>query len=163
MAAQFNSKLRVMGMGNANNVNDRGFSGRGFGGGRQGLQASKMAGLNVNYELRGKLKLDGSVRWNHSDGDTYTRSSSENFVANTFGNSQRQNYSRSNSWNAQGRVEWTPDTMTNIMFRPTASLSSNDGASWNTSATFNDDPYLYTTDPLALALGLATRTRAGEQ
>ncbi|MCR4919720.1 MAG: outer membrane beta-barrel protein [Prevotella sp.] len=162
MLAQFNSKLRLMGMGNANNVNDRGFSGRGFGGGRQGLQANKMAGLNVNYEERGLIKLDGSIRWNHGDGDTYTRTNSENFVAATFAASRRQNYSRSNSWNAQARVEWTPDTMTNIMFRPTASMSSNDGVAWNTSATFNDDPFTYTTDPLALALNLSVLTR-GQQ
>lgn len=148
----FNSKMRIFGMGNANNVNDMGFGGRGgrFGRGRNGLNATKMAGFNMNYEIKDTLKIDGSVRWNHSDGDVTSKSSSESFVSRTgaFSNSLSQNYSRSNQWNAQARIEWTPDTMTNIMFRPTASLSTNDGRSMSRSATFNADPYLYVTDPL---------------
>ena len=150
--AYFNSKLRVFGIGNANNVNDRGFGGRGgrFGGGRNGLNASKMAGLNMNYEIRDTLKIDGSVRWNHNDGDVLSKRSTENFVSRTgaFSNSRNQNYSRGNNWNVQARIEWTPDTMTNIMFRPTMSFSTSDGLSTNRSASYNADPYLYVTDPL---------------
>ena len=156
MAAQMNSKMRLIGLFNANNVNDMGFPGGGgggrFGGGRQGLTATKMAGVNFNYEEKNKLKLDGSVRWNHSDGDAWSRSSSENFVSTTgsFGNSINQSYSRSNSWNSQMRIEWMPDTMTTIMFRPNFTYSTNDGTSTSRSGTYNVDPYLYVTDPLAL-------------
>ena len=150
----FNSDWRVFGMANANNVNDMGFGGRGggFGRGRNGLNASKMAGVNINYEKKDTLKVDGSVRWNHSDGDAYSKTSSENFVSTvgSFSNSINQNYSRSNSWNAQFRVEWTPDSMTNIMFRPTMSYSTSDGLSASQSASFNEDPYKYVLDPLAL-------------
>ena len=152
MAAKFNSKLRIMGMGNANNVNDQGFGGGGgrFGRGRSGLNATKMAGLNFNFEEKGKLRWDGSVRWNHSDGDQQTKSSTENFVTTngSFTNSLNQSFSRSNSWNANMRIEWTPDTMTNISFRPSFSTSSSDGLSSSMSATFNEDPYLYTANPL---------------
>ncbi len=154
MAARFNSNLRLMGFGNANNVNDMGFPGGGgsgrFGGGRSGLSASKMLGFNMNYEKKGVLKLDGSVRWNHNDGDAYSKTSSENFVSTTgsFSNSIRQNYSRSNSWNAQMRLEWTPDTMTNIMLRPEFSYSTSDGVSTSESGTYNADPYLYVSNPL---------------
>ena len=154
MAARFNDKLRLMGFGNANNVNDMGFPGGGgrgrFGGGRSGLSASKMLGFNMNYEKKGVLKLDGSVRWNHSDGDASSKTASENFVSTTgsFSNNIQQSYSRSNSWNAQMRLEWTPDTMTNIMLRPEFSYSTNDGMSTSESGTFNADPYLYVTNPL---------------
>lgn len=153
MAARMNSDLRVMGMVNANNVGDMGFGGgrRGGGAGRRGLTAPKMAGVNINYEKKDKLKLDGSVRWNHSDGDTWTRSSTENFVSTTgsFSNNVNQSFSRSNSWNGQMRLEWMPDTMTNIMFRPTFSYSTSDGTSTRRSGTYNEDPFLYVTDPLA--------------
>ena len=153
MAARMNSDFRVMGMVNANNVGNMGFGGgrRGGGAGRRGLTTPKMAGVNINYEKKDKLKLDGSVRWNHSDGDTWTRSSTENFVSTTgsFSNSVNQSFSRSNSWNGQMRLEWMPDTMTNIMFRPTFSYSTSDGTSTRRSATYNEDPYLYVTDPLA--------------
>ena len=72
--------LRMMGFVNANNTNDMGFGGGGGGGrfgggGRNGLQASKMASVNFNYEKTKVIKLDGSVSWNHNDGDTWSRSS----------------------------------------------------------------------------------------
>lgn len=153
MAAQMNSDLRVMGMFNANNVGGMGFGGgrRGGGAGRRGLTAPKMAGVNLNYEKKDKLKFDASLRWNHSDGDTWTKSSTEHFVSTTgsFGNSRNQNYSRSNSWNGQMRLEWQPDTMTTISFRPNFSYSTNDGSSMSSSGTFNEDPFLYTSDPLS--------------
>lgn len=149
----FNSDLKIMGMANANNVNDRGFGGgRGrFGGGGAGLQSSKMTGVNINYEKQDKLKLSGSIRWNHNNGDTYSKSASENFVSTvgSFSNNINQNYSRGNGWNGQMRLEWMPDTMTNIMFRPSFNYSTNDGRGGSRSASFSEDPYLYVTDPLA--------------
>lgn len=109
-----------------------------------------MLGFNYNYEKVKKIKIDLSAFWRHNDGDAFTRSSAENFVNTTgaFSNSIRQNYSRSDSWNVQGRLEWQPDTMTNIMFRPTLSWSKSDGLTTSTSASFNADPYLYSESPL---------------
>lgn len=155
MGALFKDKTRVMLMGNLNNVNDRGFPGGGgggrFGRGAQGLNTSKMAGANFNLEPSSKLKLDGSVRWNHSNGDKRTKQSVENFVstAGSFSNSLNQNYTRSDNWNARMRLEWTPDTMTNIMFRPSFSYSKSDGLTSGTSASYNEDPYSYVSDPLS--------------
>ena len=155
MGAYFNDKYRMMFFGNANNTNDMGFPGGGgrgrFGAGRQGLNATKMLGANFNYDDNSKLKLDGSLRWNHSDGDAMSKSSSENFVSTTgsFSNSLNQNYTRSDGWNAQMRLEWKPDTMTNIMFRPNFSYTTNDGRSTSSSASYNVDPYLHVTDPLS--------------
>ncbi len=150
--AVMKDEMRVMSMLNANNTNDMGFGGGGGGGrfgggGRNGLQASKMAMVNFNYEKTNRLVLDGSISWNHGDGDAWSRTSTENFVSTTgsFSESVNQNYSRSNSWNAQMRFEWTPDTLWNISLRPTWSYGTNDGLSRSTSATFSDDPYNYTT------------------
>ena len=141
---------RIMSMLNANNVNDMGFGGGGFGGrfgggGRSGLQSSKMAMVNVNYEKKDVILLDGSVTWNHRNGDTWSRTSSENFLnpAGRFSESSNQNYTRSNSWSAQGRIEWTPDTAWNISMRPTWSYNTNDGQSRSESGTFTSDPYEY--------------------
>ena len=154
MGAYMKDKVRVMAFGNANNVGNVGFGGgRGgnFGRGRNGLTTNKMAGVNFNYEDKGLLKMSGSVRWNHDNSDARSKTSAENFVSTTgaFSNSLNQSYSRQNSWNAQMRLEWTPDTMTNIMFRPTWSYSTNDGLNRSASAAFNVDPYLYVVDPLA--------------
>ena len=144
---------QLMFFGSANNVNDMGFGGgRGgfWGMGRQGLNATKMLGLNYNYEKKNKLKIDISGRWNHSDGDAYSKTSSENFVStkSSYGNSLSHNFSRSNSWDARMRLEWTPDTMTNILFRPSFSWKTNDGLGKSISASYSEDPYKYVTDPL---------------
>lgn len=154
MGAHFNQDLKIMGFGSANNVNDMGFPGGGgggrFGGAKNGLNAAKMLGVNINYEKKDKLILNGSVRWNHKDGDALSKTSSENFLstAGSFSNTIAQNYTRSNSWNGQMRIEWKPDTLTNILLRPTFSISTSDGLTTSRSATFNDDPYKYVTDPL---------------
>lgn len=55
MGTYFTDNHRFMLMGSANNTNDMGFGsgGRGrFGGGRQGLNTSKMIGGNYNYEKK---------------------------------------------------------------------------------------------------------------
>ena len=154
MGGYFNNNNRFMLFGNANNTSDRGFGGggprRGFGGGN-GLNASKMLAANYNYEEKNKFKFNTSLRWNHSDGDVWSRRSSENFMgsSSSFSNSLNQNFSRSDSWNGNIRLEWMPDTMTNILFRPSISWTTNDSRSMGLSASFNQEPYQYTEDPLS--------------
>jgi len=154
MGGYFNSNNRFMLFGNANNTSDRGFGGggprRGFGGGN-GLNASKMLAANYNYEEKNKIKFNTSLRWNHGDGDVWSRSASENFMgsSSSFSNSLSQKFSRSDSWNGNIRLEWMPDTMTNILFRPSISWTTNDSRSTGLSASFNQDPYQYTEDPLS--------------
>jgi len=149
------NNTRVMLFARANNVNDMGFPGGGGGGRwgqqRQGLNAAKMLGVNFNYENKDKLKFDGSIRWNHSDGDQLSRRSSQQIYDATttvFSNSRTQNYTRSNNWNGQMRIEWQPDSMTNILFRPTFRYNSNDGLDLSEEATFDKDPYQSAVNPL---------------
>lgn len=145
MGAYMKDNSRLMLFANANNTGNRGFGtgGRGGGGGGNGLSANKMLGMNYNYEKKDKLKADLSARWNHNDRDNAQTSASENFVSTvgSFSNGRSQSYSRSNSWNFNGRLEWKPDTLTTIQFRPSLSLSSNDSRSNSTNASFNKDPY----------------------
>lgn len=154
MGAGFYDKIRVMGFGNANNVNDMGFPGGGggrWGGAQQGLNTKKMLGFNVNYDDSKKFKLDASGRWNHSNGDLQTEQTTENFVnkSGAFSNSSNKSLSRNDSYDARLRMEWKPDSMTNILFRPKFSYSETDGQTNSYSATFNDNPYNYVDDPLA--------------
>ncbi|WP_288319211.1 TonB-dependent receptor [Xylanibacter caecicola] len=154
MGGYFKDNMKLMLFGNANNTNDAGFPGGGggrFGGGRQGLNASKMLGVNMNYTQGKKFNMNGNVRWNHGNSDVRTAQSVENFVssAGSFSNSLNQRYTRDNSWNSSFRLEWKPDTMTNILFRPTMSYSTSDGITMGTSASYNEDPYMYVDDPLS--------------
>ena len=63
--------MRYTLMANANNVNDRNFSGRG-GRGRgnnQGQRETKTTALDVSYENDKNLKMSGRVTWTHGDTD----------------------------------------------------------------------------------------------
>ena len=153
-AGMQSSDLKIFIPLSANNVNDMGFPGGGggrFGGGRQGLTATKMAGFNLNYEKKDRFKFDASIRWNHSDGDAVVRRSTEDFMSgttSTFSNSVNSNLSRGNSWDARFRLEWMPDSMTNIMMRPQFRYNSSDGLGEGTSMTFDEDPYKYVRNPM---------------
>ena len=146
--------MRYTFMGNMNNVNDRGFSGRG-GRGRgnnQGQRESKTAALDASYENNRNLKVSGRVTWNHSDADNWSRNGSENFVntrGGAFSNSVSQSYSRNNGWTGNMNLQWTIDSMTTLSFRPNVGISSNDSRSYSTSASFNANPFDYITDPLS--------------
>ena len=171
--------IRYTFMGNANNVNDRNFSGRG-GRGRgngQGQRETKTGALDASYESRRKpngrqLKMSGRVTWTHSDADNWSRTGSESFVntrGGAFSNSTSQSYSRSNSWSGNMNLQWSIDSMTTLSFRPNMSLSSNDGRSFSSNASFNANPFDYVDDALAEesidymdAQGLVVNRRRGK-
>lgn len=149
MSSYYNDDAQYTLIMSANNVGNRGFSdgrGRGFGGGGSGLSAPKMAGFNFAHET-GNLEIGGNVRTNHNDTDSKNWTSSETFMPqigrNQFSNSRSNGFSRSTGFNADMRLEWKPDTMTNIIFSPSLGYSSSDNWSQSVSATFNDNPFDY--------------------
>ena len=146
MGSSFTDKMRFVLMGNMNNKEEN----AGWWN-RRGLNARKMLGTNLNYDDGDKLKIDANVRWNHRDGDNENENASENFYSQdyrTFSNSRSKSLTRSDNWNGNVRFEWKPDTLTNILFRANGSYGTNDGTSSSASATFSEDPYLYTDNPL---------------
>ena len=171
--------MRYTLMANANNVNDRNFSGRG-GRGRgnnQGQRETKTAALDASYESQRKrngnqVRWSGRVTWNRNDADNWNRSASENFVqtrGGAFSNSVSQSYSRNNSWTGNMNLQWTIDTLTTLSFRPDMSFSTNDSRSYNTNASFNANPFDYVEDALSeqsIALlnerGLVVNNRQGK-
>ena len=151
--------MRYTLMANANNVNDRNFSGRG-GRGRgnnQGQRETKTAALDASYESQRKrngnqVRWSGRVTWNRNDADNWNRSASENFVqtrGGAFSNSISQSYSRNNSWTGNMNLQWSIDTLTTLSFRPDMSFSTNDSRSYNTNASFNANPFDYVEDALS--------------
>ena len=154
--------MRYTFMGNANNVNDRNFSGRG-GRGRgngQGQRETKTGALDISYEKQNKIRLSGRVTWNRGDADNWSRTGSESFVRSTggaFSNSVSQSYSRNNSWTGSMNLQWTIDSVTTLSWRPDASYNTSDSRSFSTSASFNANPFDYLADPLG---DLTQRTMA---
>ena len=152
MGSSFTDKTRIMLVGNANNKEEN----AGWWN-RRGLNANKMLGANLNYDDGKKLKMDASLNWNHRDGDNANENASENFyseTSRTFSNSSSNNYSRNNNWRTNIRVEWKPDTLSNILLRANGNSGNNDGMGRSVSATFSDDPFLYADDPLDDILSL---------
>ena len=145
--------MRYTFMGNANNVNDRNFSGRG-GRGRgngSGQRHSKSSALDISYENGKNLRVNGRVTWNHNTADNWNRTGSENFVntrGGAFSNSISQNYSRSNGWTGNMNLQWVIDSATTLSFRPDVNFSTNDGRGFSHSASFNVNPFDVVRDPL---------------
>ena len=147
MASSFTDNTRLVVLGNFNNKDEN----AGWWN-RRGLNARKMLGANLNYDDGEKLKMDANLRWNHRGGDNVNENASESFYSEknrTFSNSYSKNMTRSNNWWGNVRVEWKPDSLTNILFRANGNTGTNDGTTTSASATFDADPYLYTSDPLA--------------
>ena len=136
--------MRYTFMGNANNVNDRNFSGRG-GRGRgnnQGQRETKTAALDVSYEKTRDLRVSGRVTWTRNDADNWNRTGSENFVntrGGAFSNSISQSYSRNNNWTGNMNLQWNIDSVTTLSFRPNVSLGSSDSRSFSTSGRAQPD------------------------
>lgn len=153
MVNYFYDKTQVSLIAGANNVNDQGFS-AGGGGPRwrrnNGLTATKELGLNFATE-REKIELGGSVRYNYRGNDAYSDGYTENFLtggaASSFNNSRSKNLSGNKDFNADFRMEWKPDTLTNIIFRPNFSWGKSYSTSDSKSGTFNSDPYAVVTNP----------------
>lgn len=140
-----NSYLSVIG--SRNNVND--FGGR-WGGGGNGITTSTMGGVTFAWEngkpeyTAGLLKLGGNVRYSSRDSESETRNNSEMFLptgASQFSNSKNLGTNWSQNVNANFQVEWFPDSMTNILFRPNFSHSDGNNFSNNRSVTFNKNPF----------------------
>ncbi len=160
MVNRFTDRLQFTTVGSTNNINDRGFPGGGFGrmGGGSGLVDSKMAGINIVWENgkkereAGRLELGGNIRYNHNSNDSESKTNSQTFLGgegnNSFSNSRRKSISSNTNVRGNFRLEWSPDSMTRINFRPNFSYSENYGWSASNSVTFNEDPYLKYTDPL---------------
>ena len=134
---RFLDKQKAGIVGNANNTQG------------SGMQANQDVAASLNLEWD-KLELNGGLtgRFNQASGSSWSNSQNFENKNAAYSNRQNSNGSHSKSFNTNWRIEWKPDTMTNILIRPQFSVSGNDSHSNSESATFNNDPYALTTDPL---------------
>ena len=150
---RFTDQGRITLFGSANNVGSRGFGGpRGFTT-PQGLIAQQEAGLDFSWENGkqkkepGRFEIGGNVRYSHTSTDLTKTTATETFLtagrSRSFSNSWAKSHSSSTSVNGSLRLEWAPDSMTTIMFRPSVSHSDSHNAGESKTATFNDDPYAF--------------------
>ena len=149
-ASRFTDKGRVSAYGAMNNVGDNNYGGkRKWGGG--GLSVRKNAGLDFNWRNgkrkreAGKLELAGNIHYNHTNTNSTSRTNSESFYSgssnSSFRNSVNQGFGSSSNVNGSFRLDWNPDTMTNVIFQTSAQISNGDNSGRSVTATFNDDPF----------------------
>lgn len=149
MINYFKDRTQYSIVGSSNNVNDAGFSG---GGPRwfrpNGLNAQKMLGANFATETE-KLEWGGSARYNYSDQDAIARGYSERFLhqGSSYSNTNSNIRNKQHSFNLDFRMEWKPDSMTNIIFRPNLSYNTSKNNRASESGTFADDPFATVANP----------------
>lgn len=145
MANRFNDRTQVSVIASANNTNNQGFSefgdaGAGMGGNAgNGINTSQALAVNFSHHKE-KIEMGGDVRYGHSQKDAWTKSHSENYLedGSYFIDSRNNSGRGQHSISGNFRMEWKPDTLTNIIFRPSASYSKTSSRSHGTSATLDN-------------------------
>ena len=128
-------------LGGFNNTNNAGFSdlassmfGSGGGGGRMmffggrsGITTSGNAGFNFSQQFTNKLKLGGNLRYGNTDNNTLSKTHTQNILSsgNTLEDENNSSNNYSQNVNMDLRLEWTPDTLTRIIFNPEGSVYNN--------------------------------------
>lgn len=129
-------------MGGLNNTNNMGFSdlastmfsgmggggrrGFGRGGAGNGITSSGNAGLNFSKEFNSKMTLGGNARYSHSDNDASSKTNQENILpgdSSNFYNERNISNTKNDNIGMDLRMEWKPDTLTNIIFTPSFGYS----------------------------------------
>lgn len=130
-------------IGGINNTNNAGFSdlassmfgsmggrggrGRMFGGSRDGISTSANAGGNFSKQFAPNLKLGGNIRYGYTDNEVRSDVFTQNILSagNTLEEENNLANNRSQNFNMDFRLEWEPDSLTTIIFRPNASVYNN--------------------------------------
>ena len=138
MVNRFKDQQKMSLVGNAGNTSGN------------GLSANQSVAGSLNLE-NDKVELNGGLTGRFSQSQSASWSNSQNFENRNaaYSNRSSSNQGNNKSFATNWRIEWKPDTMTNIMIRPEFSLGDSWSQSRSMSATFNDNPYDYTSDPLA--------------
>lgn len=158
MVNRFVNNDQITFMGGANNTNNMGFSdlastmfsGMGGGGGRRGgfgagsgITSSGNAGLNFSKEFKpDKLTLGGNTRYSHSDNDARSKSDRQNILpgdSSSYDNSEAMSRTKSDNFGVDFRLEWKPDTMTQLIFRPSFSLSHSMNDNFSDATTLDNE------------------------
>lgn len=158
MVNHFVNNDQITFMGGANNTNNMGFSdlastmfsGMGGGGGRRGgfgagsgITSSGNAGLNFSKEFKpDKLTLGGNTRYSHSDNDARSKSDRQNILpgdSSSYDNSEAMSRTKSDNFGVDFRLEWKPDTMTQLIFRPSFSFSHSMNDNFSDATTLDNE------------------------
>lgn len=144
-------------MGGANNTNNMGFSDLsssmfssfGGGGGRRGglgagsgITSSGNAGFNFSKEFSPKFIWGGNTQYSHVDNDARSKSERENILpgdSSSYEHSKAYSRTKSDNFAMDFRMEWKPDSLTQIIFTPQFSYSHSRNHNTGNTTTLNHD------------------------
>ena len=114
-----------------------------------GLSDRQRLGTTMNWENK-KVELNGSLNGEFQQSSSVSESNSQNFELKNSAYSASRNHSKSHNGNFefQYKVEWKPDSTWNVLFRPEFNFGRNSSSGGNESATWNDDPFQFSSTPL---------------
>ena len=146
MVSRFKDDASISIIGAANNTNNKGFSefgdaGQGLSGGNAGSGITTARSLGVNFAKdTKKVQVGGNVQYGYSDNDARRKSSTETFLGeqSSFGASENMSRRKRHDLRVDFRLEWRPDTLTTIIFRPSGSYSKTDSENASGSDTWNN-------------------------
>ncbi len=142
-------------LGGLNNTNNAGFSdlgsamfgsmggrggrGRGFGA-NDGISTSGNAGSNFSKQFAPNFKLGGNVRYGFTDTNVDSDVFTQNILSsgNTLESEINRSNNKSQNFHIDLRMEWDPDTLTKIIFRPEASTYNNSRVETGDYNTINE-------------------------
>lgn len=153
-ATHFTDNSRITAFASRNNVGDNGFGGprgMGGGGGGNGITTSTMAGLDFSWDNgkkrfeAGRLEIGGNVNYRGRDNQTESTNSSETFMTGSdrrsYSNSHNFGQNVSHNLSTSLRLQWSPDSLTSLSFRPSYSFSTSHGSSHSQSVSTDKDPF----------------------
>ena len=151
MVNRFINNNQLTLIGGINNTNNMGFSDlastmfQGMGGPRSrgggagnGITTSGNLGLNFSKEFNPKMTVGGNVHYSHSDNEAISKSNRQNILpgdSTSYYNENNNSNTKSDNVAADIRMECKPDSLTQIIFRPSFSYSnshSREGSFFNT-------------------------------
>jgi hypothetical protein len=154
-------------LGGLNNTNNAGFTDlatstfggmggrgmRGMFGSQNGISKSGNGGFNFSKQFATNFKLGGNARYGLTDNSVESKEYTENIFSsgNTYETENTRGNNYSQNFNMDFRMEWDIDTLTKVIFRPSASVYNNhrtETSDFNTLRSNNDtinsgDSYYY--------------------
>lgn len=131
-------------LGNANNVNDAGFTdnnGQRFRrfGGTTGINTTQSLGFNFNVGNK-VVRVGGEILYSHNDRYNTSKTHRTNLLrdGNTYDDNSSRSWDKGHNVRGGFRLKWDPDSFNTLEFRPNVSVNINDSRSISTGHNYDD-------------------------
>ena len=134
-------------LGNANNINELGFTDSNGGrfrrfGGDNGITTSQALGLNFNIGNEEIFRVGGDIMYSRSDRDTRQKQERQYLFpdSSSYASIGKNARDKGHNFRADFRLEWRPDSFNILEVRPRISYNKNESFSVDSTLTRAGDP-----------------------